>query len=363
MKKTPRIYYLDFIRAIAMIAGIFFHSALSFLKIPEKDWPIFDDQASSGLIDLFSWASHRVRMPIFFIVCGFFTYMLLQKYDLKDFIKNRTKRILVPFLLSMVIIVPISVDTFITDGNFAPYSNSRIEYYSLMHLWFLYFLLIYYALTFILKSPLTKFISTQSKKKELGFCLIILILIAFMKKTTSINASLYFIADPVSLSFYFTFYLFGFYIYKHPNVLTKYYNKKMVLIFIISLILTPMILLLKNARLEYATILLTALYTISAIIILIEYTKKVFNKNSKLIRYICDSSYWLYLMHIPVVVTIQVFIIKNTNTTKEMKFILTSMLSLFVLLLSYQFFVRYTVIGTFLHGKRIRDEDLKKSLA
>ena len=118
----------------------------------------------------------------------------------------------------------------------------------------------------------------------------------------------------------------------------------------------------KNQNLDIMTNILTAVFTITSIIVVMEFTKRTFNKESKVIRYISDSSYWLYLIHIPVVVSIQKLTLE-LNTTKEIKFLITSVAALAILLASYQLLVRYTIIGTYLHGKRNKDESAKKSLA
>ena len=362
MKKTQRIYYLDFIRAIAMIAGIFFHSSLSFLKDPVKHWPIYDEQTSLGIIDLFTWASHRMRMPLFFLVCGYFTFMLLKKYDLKVFIKNRYKKILIPLLISLAVIVPISIDSFIMDTRFAPYAQSRLEHFSLMHLWFLYYLVIFYALILPIYKKLNDLLTSESKIKNLLFIFGISIAIFSMKDPASINATSSFKPDPVAFAFYFIFFLSGAYFFNNNELFTNLYNKKTKLLFGASFILAPVTLLFKNQDLNILTNTLTTVFTITSIIVVMEFTKRVFNKESKAIRYISDSSYWLYLIHIPVVVSIQKLTLE-LNTTKEVKFLITSIATLGVLLASYQLLVRYTIIGTYLHGKRNKDESTKKNLA
>jgi glucan biosynthesis protein C len=338
-----------------MIAGIFFHASLSFLKEPVNLWPVFDQQSSTGLLDLFTWASHRIRMPLFFVVCGFFSYMLLEKYDLKAFIKNRTKKILIPFIASLILIVPITIETFISDGQFSPYSISRIQHFSLMHLWFLYFLIIFYTFFVIFKEIITKFSNTPSKLKDLFFVSIITILIFSMKTTASINTSPDFIPDIIALSFYFTFYLLGIYFYKSPNLFRNYYNKKTYFFLIFSFIVCPIILLLKLKNFESVLNISTSIFTLSSLIIVIELSKRIFNNNSKTIRYISDSSYWLYLIHIPIIVSVQTQLIAIA-LPKEIKFLITSIATLLITLTSYQLIVRYSIIGTYLHGKRNKNE-------
>jgi len=71
------------------------------------------------------------------------------------------------------------------------------------------------------------------------------------------------------------------------------------------------------------------------------------------VRYLSDSSYWLYLAHLPVVVAAQA-VVRDWNLPAEVKFLMISVAVTVLLLLSYQFFIRYTPIGTLLNGRKLR---------
>ncbi|MCC9602341.1 acyltransferase family protein [Stieleria sp. JC731] len=97
-----RRHDLDALRAIAMLLGIVLHAALSFSPIP---WTVNDSRQSDFYSVMFA-AIHGFRMPLFFMVSGFFTAMLWRRRDLGGLIKQRVKRILLPLLLGCVTIVP-----------------------------------------------------------------------------------------------------------------------------------------------------------------------------------------------------------------------------------------------------------------
>lgn len=99
-----RRHDLDALRASAMLLGIAFHVALAFAAgLP---WLVQDAQRSVGFL-LFVDASHGFRMPLFFLVSGFFTAMLWRKRGVKALLKHRFQRILLPCLLGLVTIVPV----------------------------------------------------------------------------------------------------------------------------------------------------------------------------------------------------------------------------------------------------------------
>ena len=98
----PRRYDLDALRATAMLLGIVLHAGLSFTPFP---WAVQDERQSDFFWLLFA-AIHGFRMPVFFVLSGFFTAMLWRGRGLKPVLSHRLRRVLLPFLLGLVTIVP-----------------------------------------------------------------------------------------------------------------------------------------------------------------------------------------------------------------------------------------------------------------
>ena len=121
---VARRHDLDALRAIAMLLGIVLHSALSFAPIP---WSVSDSQ-QSGLFGILFGAIHGFRMPLFFLISGFFTAMLWRKRGLKGLIVQRLKRILLPLGIGCLTIVPAmwGVEFFIQQAS-APAKEHESE--------------------------------------------------------------------------------------------------------------------------------------------------------------------------------------------------------------------------------------------
>ncbi len=98
----PRRYDLDALRAAAMLLGIVLHAGLSFTPFP---WPVQDTQ-QSGFFGLLFTAIHGFRMPVFFVLSGFFTAMLWRGRGLKALLSHRLFRVFLPFLLGLVTVIP-----------------------------------------------------------------------------------------------------------------------------------------------------------------------------------------------------------------------------------------------------------------
>lgn len=69
------------------------------------------------------------------------------------------------------------------------------------------------------------------------------------------------------------------------------------------------------------------------------------------IRYLSDSSYWLYVAHLPLVIALQSQL-AWTDGNAYLKLLIISFVSIGLLLLSYQLLVRNTWLGVFLNGRR-----------
>lgn len=101
---TDRRHDLDALRAVAMLLGIVLHASLSFCDVP---WLVQDTQRNAGLGIVFGLI-HGFRMPVFFVMSGFFTAMLWRKRGLTSLLRHRVRRVLLPFILGLFTIVPVT---------------------------------------------------------------------------------------------------------------------------------------------------------------------------------------------------------------------------------------------------------------
>lgn len=86
-----------------MLLGIGLHAALSFVPFP---WMVQDGRQHE-LFGLLFVAIHGFRMPLFFVISGFFTAMLCRQKGLAALLNHRAQRVLLPCALGLLTIVPL----------------------------------------------------------------------------------------------------------------------------------------------------------------------------------------------------------------------------------------------------------------
>lgn len=99
-----RRHDLDALRATAMLLGIALHASLAY--VPGIPWPVQDAHPAPWLGLLFL-AIHGFRMPLFFLLSGFFTAMLWQRRGAAAMLAQRYRRVFVPLVLASVTLLPL----------------------------------------------------------------------------------------------------------------------------------------------------------------------------------------------------------------------------------------------------------------
>ncbi len=96
---------LDALRSFAMLLGIALHASLSFFAFP---WPAHDTR-HSDLLPLFLVAVHGFRMPLFFLLSGYFTMLVYRRRGLTSLLEQRFARIFLPLVIATATIVPLDM--------------------------------------------------------------------------------------------------------------------------------------------------------------------------------------------------------------------------------------------------------------
>ena len=102
-----RLHALDAVRGFALLLGVAFHAALSFMPgMPPGVWVAIDNSPSRYLGDA-AFVSHIFRMSLFFFIAGYFGRLLYQKLGARWFWANRLQAHPLPLVAGWVILSPI----------------------------------------------------------------------------------------------------------------------------------------------------------------------------------------------------------------------------------------------------------------
>ena len=213
MVEQTRVYSFDFLRSIAMLLGLAVHAPLIFY-FPEaaSEFAIENIEPAENWIWLMLDFITIWRMPIFFLLSGFFSVLLINKIGLKSYTLDRFIRIGLACLFFSALFD-------ILDGNFD---------LTLNHLWFLYYLFIFIiGLSFLYL--FSWFQTIISKKLTIRVWMVILLLLIMIGQLSIlINGSLsplvfyppetYLDVNFGALVYYFPFYLVGILLYSNQQL-------------------------------------------------------------------------------------------------------------------------------------------------
>ena len=225
---SRRFHALDSLRAAMMLLGIVVHAGLSYSHMPRSEiWP-FKDARATVIADIVMTASGLFRMPVFFVLAGFFAALLHAKRGRAGLVRDRFRRIALPFLVGWIITFPLVRAGFVyanarADGlppasawagvATAFRSGAVFAEASPIHLWFLEYLTIYYGLALaVLGAPRVRrwLVSAADRfgKGPLGPALLTAGLL-LATPMGLIPAPLSFVPEPISLAAHAIAFAFG----------------------------------------------------------------------------------------------------------------------------------------------------------
>jgi glucan biosynthesis protein C len=114
---------LDFVRAVVMLLGLVLHVCIFFLPPQQLFWGTGEYVGNEMNLQLQNFI-HLFRMQLFFLMAGFFAQLVIERKSYGNFVSDRFKRIFIPFVVGILVILPVS--SFLMNG-FGNYYNNGFD--------------------------------------------------------------------------------------------------------------------------------------------------------------------------------------------------------------------------------------------
>ncbi len=352
-----RYHHLDALRAAAVLAVVIWHLTNAWIfGVPLSD-------ATSTAVE-WTLALSRWSLPLFFLMAGFFAAALLQRWGPRAFAIDRLTRIGVPLAVGMFTVVPLSVLAFREAGGVPIDATGPSQ---LLHLWFLWDVLLFYAVAL----AATRLSALDRARRGVDRLLaspgavpllaLLTLGLVFIGRRLAWPATEWFVPQPGPLCFYGAFFAVGFLVRGRAGI-GAIGRRPLLNVGLVLLALGPT-LALRDGPLFAGPGLFAdspqgwlwmgcfCLGSWAGCLAVCGIAQRVFKRDHASVRYVADSSYWIYLAHLPLP-PLLVVLLAPIGLPFPVAWTVSLVLLLVPLLAVYELAVRHTPVGWVLNGRR-----------
>ncbi|WP_439477147.1 acyltransferase family protein [Brevundimonas sp.] len=386
-RPSGRLHGLDALRGAALLLGVVLHASMSYF--PVTIW-IVPDTDNSPVASAIFFAIHLFRMTSFFLIAGLFAHMMLDRRGSFGFIKDRLIRIAGPLAafwtpVLAAIIAGLVWMAAIRNGGSIPTDGPpppplTLETFPLTHLWFLWVLLILYAATMVLRAPfamadrdggwgrlvdrITGALIGPWSPALMGAPLAIAFWLApnwtpFFGIPTPDTGL---VPNAVALTAFGTAFGLGFLLDRRRDLLVRIERLWPVFTVVALGVGTAAMVMVggpvpdlapvTDPELKAPLAAVMALAVFASTFAVLSLALRFASGHSAVRRYLADSSYWVYIVHLPLVLVGQILVV-NETWPWFVKFGAVIGGTMAVSLLTYELLVRHSFVGRWLNGRSI----------
>lgn len=379
---SQRLHHLDAVRAGALLLGIVLHSLLPFE--PGGMW-LFTDSRSAEWTSETVFTIHLFRMVLFMTLAGYFARMVLHRRGAGAFLRDRAKRILLPVVVFAPIMVVMVIATVIAGvalglipepAGAAPEQATGqdpglLAVLNPSHLWFLLVLMEAIVITVAVRAVLLRVLGidrTDAWAEGIGAALaspagLLLAAVPYALGLLVQGVAMFGIIQPETIRpelaptlTYLGAFLVGWFLHAPEGGMRRAtsgwaWMLPAAIVLTIAAFLTGWFALDAGSEMLVIAAAVQGLASWAWVFALIGLAGKLFSGGSPAVRYTADSSYWIYILHLPLVMAVGIAL-APTGLPILVKLLITWTVSMVILVLSYDLMVRSTWVGAWLNGRR-----------
>lgn len=383
LSTSARRHDLDWLRFIAIIILLFFHTGMLF---NHWGWHIKNSETTTAFSYWMVW-SHYFRMPLLLFISGAGTYMALGKRTPGQFAGERFRRLFIPLLFGIFVIVPPQIyyefidfypsywDFYKTVFEIKPYhdgSETPTGSFSWHHLWFILYLLVFSLIAI----PFLNYIRSSKSKnfrakagKILSSPAGILFIPSIIILITQVILRPYFPDETHALfndwsffTFYFLFFFFGILCYSNPQLWESIGQNRKHLLIAMIFMLIPFYICFFDFRgllsLPWNEDMVETIFDVVGIFVgwftvitIVAYGQHYLNKPHKWLNEFNQGLYPFYILHQTVIIVIGYYICQ-LDWSISAKFWTVSFLTLISCIGFYLAIIRPFNVMRFLFGMK-----------
>lgn len=367
-----RLHHLDALRGGALLLGVLLHALMPFL--PGDVW-LVNDSRDSVPAALGMGVIHLFRMTLFMMLAGYFGHMVLNRRGTGAYLRDRLLRIglpMVAFWPPLFAMIALAIVSFIALGGSVPESRPDVEETGsgvlalpTMHLWFLLLLMEIVLVVILLRAVLVRALGPERSRRisrrigalaaaPAGILLVAVpyALGAFLQPgaVTGLNEPTTLVPVVGASIAYGGAFLTGWFLRAEGSALARV-ERRWIIHLVGAVVLTPAAMLSPAFAPPLLGAALTGLAGWAWVFGLLGLMARLVRREIPWVRYLADASYWIYLLHLPLLLWVEIPI-AGWDAPVLVKLALVLTVATAVLLLSYDLLVRSTWIGAWLNGRR-----------